>query len=268
MIVRQEGERLVIVRQADHAELSGSLAAAWGQAPWERPRPYPAVTVGARLHDDAWLVFDEAPEVRDGRPLSFNEVDRVRTSSMYAAGVSAITAIDPYAGLLVSLHYSGFFTSHWGWQPFATPDRFPGAQGMALRAFVEEERNRQEVLRRQLPPSDADEALLEANYKWLQLWDRISLDICRQSREEPWVMDYAPVPACYAGGDTVALKVAMVAPGRYTLNPYPLLVTPFRTSIPAVSMDLSYASREAFLAAWAVAPQERLPVVIEGGEGP
>jgi hypothetical protein len=264
VIVREEGDRLVIVRQADHAQLSGRLAAAWGEPPWQVPEPFPAVVVGAGIHDDAWLSWDEAPEVRDGVPLSFFEVDRVQTSSMYSAGVTAVVAVDPYAGLLASLHYSGFFTSHWGWEPFATPDRFPGAQGAALRLFLHDERHRQDSLRDRLRLGPRDEVLLEANYKWLQLWDRVSLDICRQSREAPWVIDYPEVPARYAGRETLALKFAMIAPGEYTLNPYPLRARPFRAAVPVVAMRAGHASREAFLDEWRTAPVEMLPVVIDG----
>jgi hypothetical protein len=264
VIVREDGDRLVIVRQADHARLSGRIAAAWGRSPWEAPRPLPAVTVGARVHDDAWLMWDDAPEVRDGRPLGFHEVDRVKTVSMYSAGVTAAVALDPYAGLLTSLHYSGFFTSHWGWQPFSTPDRFPEPQSMALRLFLQDERQRQDVLRRGLNLGRDDEAVLEANYKWLQLWDRISLDICRQSREAPWALDYPDVPVRYDGPETVALKFAMVTPGTYVLNPYPLLPRAFRVAIPAVTLRAGFSSREEFLEAWRGAREDTMTATIEG----
>ena len=51
MIVRQEGEGLLLVRQADHALLSGWLAAGWGAAPWQAPKPRYSTIIGARLHD-------------------------------------------------------------------------------------------------------------------------------------------------------------------------------------------------------------------------
>lgn len=262
MIVRAEGDRLVIFRQADHAHLSGRLAAAWGREPWDAATPFPDAVLGARLHDDAWEPFDAAPGFEAGKPLSFFEVDRVTTSALYAAGAEAVSALDPYAGLLVSLHYSGFFHSHWGWAPFSTPDRFPQVQAAAIRAFLTGEARRQRQLRSRLNLGPQGEKRLEVNYKWLQVWDRVSLDICRQSPVEPWVIQYPAIPVTYEGRREVAIKFAMVAPGRYTLNPYPLLPGPFPVRVPLVIIDAGMATREQFLEAWRSAPQQFLEAEI------
>jgi hypothetical protein len=253
VIVREEGAEVVIVRQADHAELSGRLAAAWGRDPWQPAEPYPSVVVGARRHDDAWLVFDEAPEVtEDRRPLSFFEVDRVRTSDMYRRGVEALYAIDAYAALLVSLHFSGFFHSHWGWQPFSLPENFTGPQAVALRDFVDGELDRQDRLRAELDLDEAGETQLAANYKWLQLWDRISLDICRQDALQPWAVEYPATPlTADIGAEDGSLKFSMIAPGEYRLAPYPLRLEALKVVIPATRLlPADYATREQFLDAW------------------
>ena len=266
MIVREEGEEFVIVRQADHAHLSGQLAAAWGAPPWSVPEPFPSVVVGARQHDDAWLVFDEAPGLTDeGRPQSFFEVDRVATSEMYRAGVDAVAVIDPYAGLLVSLHYSGFFHPHWDWQPFALPENFDEPQRSSLRTFVDGELARQRELRRALSLDGAEDAALAANYRWLQLWDRISLDICRQDAAVPWAVEYPEVPVSAAkGADRVSLKFAMVAAGRYTLNPYPLRPGSMRTRLPSARIRRKdYAGRAAFLDLWRTAPQAWIDIRLD-----
>ena len=253
MIVREEHGAVVIVRQADHAELSGRLAAAWGEPPWEPVGPYPSVVVGARRHDDAWLDFDEAPEIGDHRrPLSFFEVDRIKTSDMYRRGIEALYAIDAYAALLVSLHFSGFFHSHWGWEPFALPENFPGSQAKALQDFIEGELDRQERLRAELDIDGQGELRLAANYRWLQLWDRISLDICRQDPVQPWAVDYPATPVTSAAGaEQASLKFSMIAPGEYRLHPYPLQLAPLRVEIPAVRLlPEDYATRDQFLDAW------------------
>jgi hypothetical protein len=264
VILRQEADRLTCVRQVDHAVLSGKLAATWGRSPWEVPVPRAGVLLGAAHHDDAWAAWDDTPEVRDGRPLGFHEVDRVTTSDMYAAGVDTVAAMDWYAGLLVSLHYSGFFSSHWGWQPFSTPDRFPEPQASALRRFVAAELARQGDLRRALGLDPGDERALEVNYKWLQLWDRVSLDICRQPADQPWLIEYPAAPASYNRGAEVPLKFAMVAPGRYTMNPYPLSEAPFRVSLPAVALPLGpFASRESFLEQRRAAPAVTIAATLE-----
>lgn len=266
MIVREDGKRLTLFRQPDHANLSGQLAAAWGAPPWEPAAPFPSVVLGARLHDEAWREWDEAPELTDGhgRPQSFFEVSRVTTAAMYTRGATAVEALDSYAGLMVSLHYSGFFHAHWDWQPFSTPEIFAEPERGALRALVDGELARQARIREALSWSDADETRLAATYKWLQLWDRISLDVCRQDPVQPWAVEYPEVPAtAEPDGPTVSLKLSLVAPGRYVLNPYPLLRAPFTASLPAVHLDAGSASREAFLETWRTAPVESLPVSFE-----
>jgi hypothetical protein len=268
VILRQEGDRLTCVRQVDHAALSGTLAEAWGTPPWDSPRPRPEVLIAAARHDDAWKGWDQAPEVRDGRPLGFYEVDRRTTTAMYAAGVDRLEDVDRYAALMVSLHYSGFFTSHWGWQPFSTPERFAEPQAAALRQFVDGELQRQGRLREALALGPEDELVLEVNYKWLQLWDRISLDICRQSAIEPWAIHYPAVPSRYGGGAAVELKFAMVAPGRYTLNPYPLGAAAFSASVRAAIVGAGpFATNEAFLAELRAAAPARLTASIESVSG-
>lgn len=265
MIVRDEDGELVIIRQADHADLSGRIAAAWGADPWEPPAPFPSVVVGARRHDDAWLDFDEAPELGDHqRPLSFFEVDRVRTTDMYRRGADATVALDPYAGLLVSLHFSGFFHAHWDWQPLALPENFPDPEGTALRDFVDGELDRQDRLRAELDIEDRAEDRLAANYRWLQLWDRISLDICRQDARQPWALEYPETPTGTApGAPRAALRIAMTAPGEYTLNPYPLRASPLRLQVPAVRLQVGdYVGRDQFLELWRTAEPAYLRATI------
>src|SRR2546427_696217 len=84
MIVRRDGDDLLLVRQADHALLSGWLAAAWGAPPWQAPEPRDSTVLGARLHDLAWTSFDEALRRRpDGQPFAFTEVDRSTSTGFY-----------------------------------------------------------------------------------------------------------------------------------------------------------------------------------------
>jgi hypothetical protein len=268
VIVRLEDGDAVIVRQADHAELSGRIAAAWGAAPWEAPEPFPSVVVGARRHDDAWLEFDEAPTLNDSNvPRGFYEVDRVLTADMYRRGIDAMVNIDLYGALLVSLHFSGFFHSHWGWEPFALPENFPEPQAGALRDFVDGELDRQDRLRAELDIGGDDERRLACNYFWLQLWDRISLDICRQDQSQPWALEYPETPMTSApDAERVALKFAMVAPGEYRLTPYPMRAEPLTVHIPAARIAVAdYATREQFVGLWRSAPPLYLRATIEPG---
>ena len=252
MIVREEGGDLVLVRQADHGLLSGWLAAAWGSPPWTPAEPYESTVVGARLHDLAWTSFDEALPCRpDGRPYAFNEVSRSVTTELYGRGIDAVEAIDGYAGLLTSLHFSGFLTSHWGWTPLASRADLPPDEQEAVDRFLLHELGRQERLRDRLGVEGAGGSRLRCNYFWLQLWDRISLDICRHGFTG-WSGDYPRTPVATAeDAETVSLHIELRSDCVCRLDPYPLLSNQLRARVPAVRVPLSAVGDQAALkAAW------------------
>jgi Protein of unknown function (DUF3891) len=248
MIVRRDGEDLLLVRQADHALLSGWLAAGWGAPPWQAPEPRNSTIIGARLHDLAWTPFDEQlPRRPDGQPYAFFEVDRSTSTDFYLRGLDAVEAIDPYAGLLGSLHYSGFYTSHWGWQHWARPSSLEEP----TKRFIAHELERQTRLRHQLGLGPTDERPLACNYLWLQMWDRISLDICRHGFSG-FAEDYPAVPAGYApDAETVRLRIELREGGVCRLDPYPLLPNPCHARIPCVRVPAGADLQRAWLSSGA-----------------
>jgi hypothetical protein len=251
VIVREEAGELVLVRQTDHALLSGWLAAAWGAPPWAPPRPWESCVAAGRLHDLPWAAFDESLPTRpDGRPYAFFELSRTITTRLYGHGLDAVEAVDPYAGLLASLHFSGFFTSHWDWPPVAV-SRPPGEEGDAIAAFVEHELARQARLRDRLGVDGVRDRELMCAYVWLQLWDRISLDICRHGFSG-WSGEYPPTPVGPEPDARIArLRIALEPGGVCRLDPYPLLSSPYRARVPAVRVPLpAVASAADLRRAW------------------
>ena len=244
MIVRRDGGDLVLVRQADHALLSGWLAAAWGAPPWQPVEPRDSTILGARLHDFAWTPFDEQLPLRpEGEPYAFFEVDRSVSTAFYLRGLDAVEAVDPYAGLLGSLHYSGFYSSHWGWQHWARPSTLEEV----VQTFVTHELERQDRLRRELGLSPEDERRLACNYFWLQLWDRISLDICWHGFAG-FTESYPPVPLGYEqDAEKVQLRIELRSDGVCRLDPYPLLPNPYRARIACVRVPAGADLRRAWL---------------------
>lgn len=235
MILREEDGDLFLFRQADHALLSGALAAAWGAPPWDRPAPFESVVVGARLHDISWTPFDEALPCRaDGRPYGFTEVNRGISTRLYGRGLDAVEAIDPYAGLLNSLHYSGFYTSHWGWRHWAPNSGLEGDEKEAVDRFVDAEKGRQRRLRDRLGIGKPEERQLMCNYFWLQLWDRVSLDVCRHGFAGRTDV-YPETPAAYApGAPGVQLRLSLEPGGVCRLEPYPLVPGEWRSRVACV----------------------------------
>lgn len=248
MIVSEHEGSLVLVRQADHALLSGHLAAAWGAEPWDPVRPYEPVVLGARLHDLCWTPFDErVPQREDGRPLAFTEVPRTLSTRFYGPGVDAVEAIDPYAGLLVSLHLTGFFQSHWGFIHPAQRMRITEEERPAIGAFLDAEGARQERLRERLGIGEGEgDRLLRSSYLLLQIWDLLSLDVCRRSFDF-WEGTYPAVPPRSEDTGEVSLQVRLEPGGICRLSPYPLGVEPLTSVVPAARVPLAAAADGAAL---------------------
>lgn len=225
MVIRETASgEVVVVRQNDHARLSGRLAELWGRPPWRAPEPRDRVALGGSLHDLAWVGWDQAAILAGSRPAPFYAVARTVTAPMYRRGVDAVERIDPYAGLLASLHYSGLFASYWGWEPLADVTRMPLDERGAVAALLDHERARQVRLRAELAP---DDAALERAYKYLQLWDRISLHVCGQGFDQPWEGEYPEI-------EGIRLRIRLEPPDRCLLDPYPLLKDPAREVVPAL----------------------------------
>jgi hypothetical protein len=132
---------------------------------------------------------------------------------------------------------------------------------------VRDELTRQAALRARLLIDRAgpEEVKLAAHYKWLQLWDRVSLDICRQDPSAGFTSSYPAVPVHdRAGADQVELHIAIPDGRHCVLDPYPLTSAPFAARLPVVRLPrAACADRATFLAAWRVAPIEAYEVLIE-----
>ena len=226
----------MLVRQVDHSMLSGWLAACWGAGPWERPQPYSSCVVGARMHDVIWVPWDEAlPCGPDGRPYNFRDVSRRVILPYQERGIDAVEALDPYAGLLTSLHFSGFYHSHWGWEAGSVDED----DREAVEAHVRHELDRQRRIRDRIGIDLVAERRLECNYKWLQMWDRISRDLCLFGFESGYSIDEPPVPARVdREAEELRLSIRLEPGNVCRLDPYPLTVQPYTARIPCVRVPL------------------------------
>lgn len=218
MIVRPiDGERAELVMQVDHAEVAGDLADAWGAPGVVALEPEAEVRLAARLHDIGWRSWEAAPELNPGtgRPENFLDVDVARHLVFYQAAVDEVAARDRYAGMLVSKHAAGIYTGRYGTQPGMIVTRAPEQQA-AVDAFVARQEAWHGGVQRELGVSDAE---LWRNYLLLQVFDRLSLWLCRgdaagqgrleialPDREQPLVVEPAEdggrlAPWPFGGGE-------------------------------------------------------------------
>lgn len=272
MIVAQTAEGYRFVTQPDHAAMVGSFADHWGNDAFEAFEPSLSVAIAAHVHDDGWWPRDRRPRLRDdGTPERFTEIPSTAWTGLYEEGIDAAVALDPYAGLLVSMHGSGLRRRRYGLSP-DWPRTPP-----AYADFVANEETRQRALARDLaetpdgPVTEADLEVLESlhesgepstdvgsllwhNYRLLQAWDALSLAFCT-TVSPPASPAVGPVPT--VDGDDVELEIRAREDGSFTMDPYPFDVDPFVTSVPTRTVrGETFDDESELVRAYYAAPRE------------
>ncbi len=217
MIVRYESDgSIAMINQNDHAQLSGLFAAHWGNQQFEKPHPYLALVRAAMFHDRGWIRYETCPQLNTetGKTPNYREVptDRAQLEA-FAWAADWLSAIDPYAGLMIAKHRTGLWQKRYG-----VIKHPPGIQRGKLppdiETFIAHSEARQKSAAEQLDPAE-----LAINYHLLQVWDLMSLYIC--SNETLKADRIEPVPLSYSGKAGVAMTLAPLDASTIGLDPYP-----------------------------------------------
>jgi len=264
MIVRYESNgSLVMITQNDHAKLSGLFAAHWGNEQFEKPRPQGSTARAAQYHDAGWLRYEAKPHFNadTGKTPNFREVpnDQLQLESFQWA-LDWATAIDPYAGLLISKHRTGLWQSRYDVikQPSFPPR---GKLSEGIEAFIA----RNEAMQKRLA-SGVDEEELAINYHLLQVWDLLSLYVCTQERLKEECIE--PVPTSYAGGEGVSMRLRPMWPTRISMEPFPFDQSPFEATLVHRRLPKSqFSDATAFEAAYFQAPPQIASFTFEPAAG-
>jgi Protein of unknown function (DUF3891) len=276
MIRREVGNEFFLITQHDHALLAGQLAQQYGNERFDPPSPREATITGVAMHDSGWPLHDDLPTLNAKHlPLDVFESPRAIALKVWTASAERAAAVDPYAGLLVSLHslaLSIYATS----QVSSKNDSFDVSQlaeRFEVNKFQHREVERQENLRKMLglrtdiplthglaePRASADEDRLTHNFRILQAMDLISLCACCSTMPAFKTQDILP----RAGGTPIHLKLHRHGEDSVILKPWPFdvaridLAIPFRR-IPAQS----YPTEEEFRRMYASATVDTLPVTV------
>ncbi len=154
-----------------------------------------------------------------------------------------LTAIDPYAGLLVSQHRTGLWQNRYG--SIAHPGMRYNPTGLApeIQAFIGE----QETAQAKLQP-DYEPQQLRVNYHLLQVWDLLGLYFCCRA---PYAEHIEPVPTSYANGGGVRLDLTPQDGLEVALSPYPLDTRPLEVQIAYKALpEARYPDQETFRRAY------------------
>lgn len=210
MLLRPTDEGLLAIGQASHAWISGQLARVWGNAAFGAVVPREEVCLAAEQHDIGMAEWDARPQLDDetGRPRDFMHLPVDVHLGLWRAAPGKLLMQSTYAALLCSMHGTAL-------QRFRDLDALSPREADQARAYLTEQRELQETLRRRL---GRDEAEVARNQQLVWTWDALSLALC---------LDWAPytqreVPM--AGGAHTELRlVADDLEGGHTVDPWPFV---------------------------------------------
>ncbi len=248
--------QLTLITQTDHSQLVGELAAHWGNADFAAPDPYDSVVRAAVFHDYGWLRYETAPLLNreTGRPYQFLELPfSQEQTDAYQWCIDWLTDIDPYSGLIASMHRTGLWKNRY--DTMTHPSGKYDLKGLRpeIQALIDRNEDRQQRQRAEL-----DETKVWTSYRLLQVWDLLGLYFCCQ---EPYDDYVEPVPTSYAGdrGTDVRMTMKPLGKGRVVFDPYPFNQRPLRVEIGCRSLpDANYADSEAFRQAYFQAEKDFL----------
>jgi hypothetical protein len=264
MIVRKEpnGEMLLLT-QTDHSRLAGQFAAHWGNETFASLTPYESVTRAATFHDFGYLRYETAPtfDPASGETPMFRQLPNDATRfEEYEWCFNWLLGLDPYAGLLVSMHRMGLWQQRY--KTIASAINKIASSDPAIRAFIaEHEALRPGIIER----NGFDPKQLWINYRLLQVWDLLSLHF---SCTPPFNDVIEPVPRSYDEADGEGARLTLTPVDGYTvaLDPYPFDIRPLQITVPAKRLaQARFPDQDAFRKAYFQAPVELLTFTLVPG---
>jgi len=254
MILSRYDGRLLVVRQPDHGTQTGLIAAAWGND------EVPAVTehreasrLAAAHHDDGWAIWERHPDLdpHTRQPIQFHQVKPREHVPAYRVGIERAAQLDPWAGLLVSMHGAGLYNDRYG--SFRLEEvgeqSLTDAERELVGEFLADMASLQTSLYTEAighPPPSAPHELLEvmSAYLLLQVWDRISLQFVLRHAADGTI---APLPV--PGRQRVEIRCRARGRFRLALDPFPFAEDAVSLPVAAsIVPDRVYTDPEDFLA--------------------
>jgi hypothetical protein len=221
MIIHERQHEFVMVAQHDHAKVSRDAAQCWRDEYFLGIDKKDSVVLAVREHDRCWIEPDEEPlwNEQTKQPYSFMDYPASPKLAFYTKGIDEIVQMDPYAGLLCSLHYASFLKD---------------ATSTIGKNFWNDENQRQKELLQELG-IEKDE-LLTFHLKLLKFCDNLSLYICLNDPGTPKSQEHyfyrnglpqkfsfinnQPIHAKWIDQETVSLSVSPFMNKLHVRLPY------------------------------------------------
>lgn len=215
MILRETPSSFHCINQHDHARVAGVLIEHWQPAYFEGAALRPEVELAVQQHDRGWIPLDAAPSWNEQTraPHSFLDYPAEPKIRHYQQGITEVEDMAPYAGLLCSLHYTGF------------PDLAKTEVG---QHFLATEEQRQQRLQQQLGLStNAQQHVLDFHLQLLKFADRLSLYFCLnepgadKAHEHPWYRDGIPFSDFFSFTHHQLVQAHWLSKDQVRVQPFP-----------------------------------------------
>jgi len=234
MIIQDQGDHLVLIRQTDHAVLSGFFARELGNEIFARPEPSESFLTAATEHDNGWNEWELLARIDPSTylPYSFMSIPTTEHMALYQRGIERVVKTDRYAGLLVSMHCACLYDRTRATMPGFSAKYIKSEESALVNEFTQGLRLQQLRLKVDLRADPlmknfAEEHWLQANSKRLEALDRLSLYFCLVPME-PATIDAVPVD--YKGSE-VDWELQPEPDNSVTLEPYPFRRDPLEISV-------------------------------------
>jgi len=233
-VILQQDDPITVIRQTDHAFLSGFFARELGNDTFTRPEPFSSFCLAAAEHDNGWQEWELEPGVdpKTFAPYSFMTVPTGEHIALYQRGIDRIVKVDLYAGLLVAAHCMALYDRSRATIPGYSAKYVKSQEQHLANDFLQRLRLQQLRLKVDLrnDPSTkpfTDEKSIKANSQRLEALDRLSLYFCLGNAED------ASIEAVPVNGDgkEVDWEVRPAGQNQFTIHPYPFRRDPLDFAI-------------------------------------
>jgi len=234
VILQQQFDPMVVIRQTDHAFLAGFFAREWGNELFNRPEPFSSFSLASAEHDNGWQEWELAPGVdpKTFMPYSFMTVPTQEHIALYQRGIERIVKVDLYAAVLVTAHCMNLYDRSRATIPGYSAKYVRAPEQQIANDFVQRLRLQQVRLKVDLRKDPAmkpllDDNLIKMNAQRLEALDRLSLYFCLGTGEDTTI-EGVPMNE---GGKEVDWQVRASGDNQFTIFPYPFRRDPLEFAI-------------------------------------
>ncbi|OMP67275.1 DUF3891 family protein [Domibacillus epiphyticus] len=240
MIISKQGGQLVLVRQDEHGKQAADVARRWGNDQFQKLVNHENVSYGIEKHDAGWkkpddqVLFNKATK----RPLNFMDINLPKHVEFYENGYRETLQEDPYAGMLLGMHWIGLYTSRFGYDPAFTynvsDDLIDFMDSTIVKIQKEWVNIKQQFWNKKEQRSEFEDHIW-MQYEFFQVMDRLSLFMSLNDPMKENNVTLGPVRMSRKS-DFVHLHVETAGDGTLTLDPFPF-DSGFKTVIPARKIE-------------------------------